>query len=213
MATKNKDIQFWERFARRYDSFILRMAMKTYGKVFNNIKANLNKGDIVLEAGTATGIISFEIAPHAQSITAFDLSPEMIKVAIERQNKINARNIEFIVADIYNLQLQTNYFDVVIASNIFHLLGRPEDALQELKRAAKNDGRIIISTVLHAHNFISKVISFLMEIAGIRVKNKWNAESYRAFIESCGLKVIDEIIIRDLMPSSFIVAKKIKDNL
>jgi ubiquinone/menaquinone biosynthesis C-methylase UbiE len=106
---------------------------ETYKSVLENIDLELKANQNVLEIGTGTGIISFSICSKVSSIVASDLSPEMVRIAIQKQKDSNIKNIDFQIQDSYNLTFADKKFDVVIASNLLHLLYNPAKPINEAK--------------------------------------------------------------------------------
>ena len=123
---QNNERRFWDRFANYYDSFIDKVFKKTYKTILENIDSELNLNQNVLEVGTGTGIIPFSIYSKVSSIIATDISPEMVRIANRKLIKSNIKNIDFQIQDSYNLKFPDKSFDIVIASNLLHLLYEPD---------------------------------------------------------------------------------------
>ena len=90
-----KERKFWDRFANTYDSFIKKIFDKTYNSILENLDSDLDTTQMVLDIGTGTGIIPFYICSKVSSVEAIDISPEMIRVAYQKQKKSNIQNINF----------------------------------------------------------------------------------------------------------------------
>jgi len=202
-----KEKKFWNSLAGRYDGFIKRIATKTYLSVFSNLKEDVTGAGHVLEIATGTGLIAFEISDYVTRVTAIDLAPEMIRVAKEKYLQQNNQNIDFLVGDATNLEFQDNFFDVIIASNVMHLLPSPGVALLEMKRILKEDGKIILPTYLHGANLQSKILSRLMGISGFQARNRWSVATFRQFVKSHGFQISKEIVIPDKIPLMYLVAR------
>lgn len=200
--------KFWDSYSKKYDSFISKHASKTYATVINNIKQELEPGSMVLEIATGTGLLSFAIASMVKHITAIDYSPRMINIAKQKQASTHTRNITFSVGNAYNLSFDKNEFDIVIASNVFHLLPSPEIALSEIKRVLKDNGTLLIPTYCHGNNIKSHILSRIMTLTGFSVWNRWSVESFRKFVTENGFMVQKEHIITDKITLSYIVASK-----
>ena len=123
---QKKERRFWDRFANYYDSFINKVFKKSYLSILENIESDLNSSQNVLEIGTGTGIIPFSICSKVSSIVATDISPKMIHIASKKLTKAKIHNIDFQIQDSYNLTFPDKSFDMVIASNLLHLLYEPE---------------------------------------------------------------------------------------
>ncbi len=204
-----KKMNFWNSVAGKYDKFVS-VYTKSYKKSLELIKSELNPNDKVLEIGAGTGIISFEIAGYVQGITALDYASGMIEIAKAKQHKLKIGNITFKNGHATQLDQPDNTFDIVIASNIFHLISEADKALWEIHRVLKNEGKAILPTYCHGENIKTLIISLLMGISGFRAENKWSTKSFKGFVENEGFTVLKETIIPDKIPLSFIVAKKNK---
>lgn len=206
--TEEKNNRFWNSFARKYDKFIAKHANETYSQSLMLMKQELSQSSVVLEIGTGTGLISFAIANQVESIKAIDYAPEMIKLANQKLEDSNFDNIQFHVGYATNIEEPDLSFDIIIASNVFHLLEEPHKALKEINRLLKETGKAILPTFCHGQSMKSRIISRVMSIAGFKAANKWSLDQYREFLEGGGMKIEKEEIINDKIPLSFIVASK-----
>jgi phosphatidylethanolamine/phosphatidyl-N-methylethanolamine N-methyltransferase len=213
MKTKVSNTEtFWNSFAIRYDRFVQNFVGKIYGKLMELIPQDLQAGARVFELGTGTGIISFGIANKVKGILAIDYSQKMIELAQEKQKACGNTNIVFKTGNAYQLEMEDKSADVVIASNILHLLEYPNRALGEVSRILKDNGKVILPTFCSGQNLKCRIYVFFMELSGFRVCNKWTANTYREFIENEGFTVSSETILKGKVPLSYIVAtKKIND--
>lgn len=93
----------------------------------------------VLEVGCASGALTAYIAKSGCIPTGVDSSSEMIELA-----KINNNDIEFLVADVFNLPFETDLFDAVIAASLINIVPDQNKAIGELSRTCKRGGMITI---------------------------------------------------------------------
>lgn len=203
-----KESRFWNSFSSRYDRFINNTLGTTYLQLFQLLKTDVAGSEKVLEVATGTGLLAFEICETVNSMIAIDLAPEMIKIAKEKQKQKNIRNIRFEVGDLCNLKFDDNVFDVVIASNVLHLLFEPEKSMAEIRRVLKPGGKAILPTFCHADNIQSRIISGLMSLFGFRARNKWSTGNFVSFIENNRFAVIKSEIIQGKIPLMYCVVKK-----
>lgn len=205
-----KETRFWNWFADKYDLFIKKTQSKIYQLILENIDLELNINFRVLEIGTGTGIVPFHICSKVSSITATDISSEMIKIAKQKQKNLNIKNIDFQVQDSYNLTLPDNSFDLVIANNVLHLLFEPEQALNEVKRVMKDNAFFIAPTFCLGENpksrMISKLVGFL---SGFKVVNQWTFDDFKSSIKNNGFSIEKALQVHGRFPLSFLVLKKI----
>jgi ubiquinone/menaquinone biosynthesis C-methylase UbiE len=205
---QNRERRFWDRFANYYDSFINKVFRKTYKGILENIESDLNLNRNVLEIGTGTGIIPFSIYSKVSSITATDISPEMVRVANQRLIKSEIKNIDFQIQDSYNLTFPDKSFDIVIASNLLHILYEPEKPINEVKRVLKDNGVFIAPTICAGENTKSKIIAAVIgSLSGFKVVNKWSINEFKNMLTNNGFIITKTVIIHDRFPLAYIVMK------
>jgi ubiquinone/menaquinone biosynthesis C-methylase UbiE len=207
-----KQNKFWDSFARKYDPFIERYAKNTYEQSIRLLKKELYRNSKVLEIGTGTGLIAFAIAEQVKEIIAIDNSSEMINVAIEKQIQSNSKNIVFQVSDANKINNPDKSFDIIVASNVFHLIPNAEEVLWEIRRILKDDGKVILPTYCHGQNIKARIISAFMGLSGFKAVNRWSTSQFRSFVENEGFVIQKEEIISDRIPLSFIVSTKSNNN-
>jgi phosphatidylethanolamine/phosphatidyl-N-methylethanolamine N-methyltransferase len=206
---QNDEKRFWDRFAKYYDSFIDKVFRKTYKTILENIDSDLNSSCNVLEIGTGTGIIPFSIYSKVSSIIATDISAEMIQIANQKLINSKIRNIDFQIQDSYNLTFPDKSFDVVIASNLFHLLYEPEKPIKEIMRVMKENGIFIAPTLCVGENTKSKIIATVIgSLSGIKVVNKWSYKEFTSMLTCYGLVINKELRIEGRLLTAYIVMKK-----
>ncbi|MFO7669022.1 MAG: methyltransferase domain-containing protein [Bacteroidales bacterium] len=206
---QKKERRFWDRFASYYDSFINKVFRKSYASILENIEPDLNLNHEVLEIGTGTGIIPFSICSKVSSIVATDISPKMVQIANQKLIKSKIRNIDFQIQDSYNLALPDKSFDMVIASNLFHLLYEPGKPLNEVIRVMREDGIFIAPTLCAGENTKSKIIaSIIGKLSGFKVVNKWSINEFKNMLINNGFIITRTVIINDKIPLAYIVMKK-----
>lgn len=180
----------------------------TYQQLYQLLKTDVAGTGKILEVATGTGLLAFEICNNVKSINAIDISPEMIKVASEKQKQRNISNITFEVGDSCNLAFEDETFDVVIASNVLHLLFEPEKSLAEIRRVLKPDGIAILPTFCHADNIQSRIISGFMSLFSFRARNKWTTKSFESFVRNNDFKIVKSEIIDGKIPLLYLLTAK-----
>ncbi|KAA3648716.1 MAG: methyltransferase domain-containing protein [Chloroflexi bacterium] len=132
------------RIAHRYDLLNRLMTMGQDAKWRTEaIKhLELDEGNKVLDLGSGTGDIAFEIAekhPHS-FVIASDFTPEMILVGKTRPQ---GTRMNWLVADAQNLPFPSNSFDGVVSGFLLRNVPDVDRALQEQKRILVDGGRVV----------------------------------------------------------------------
>ncbi|KAF5326902.1 hypothetical protein D9619_004352 [Psilocybe cf. subviscida] len=104
------------------------------------LKPNLR----LLDIGAGPGSISASLARYIPEgkVTATDISDDVLQQAREHARQVGCTNIEFQVADVYNLPFPDNTFDVVHVSQVLVHLHEPVKALKEMLRVCVPGGII-----------------------------------------------------------------------
>ena len=204
---KNTETEYWDDKASEYDNH-LKKSESAYLKIIELIKSEINKTQTLLDIGTGTGEIPIAIADHAGEIIANDFSQEMINLANTKIEESGINNVRFQIQDCHDLDYKDEMFDVIIASNLLHLLDRPEQFLSSLKRILKKNGILIIPTFLHSESLKTKIISQILKFKGHPINTRFDSNGLIEFITHCGFKVEKRIFLKNIMPILFVVATK-----
>lgn len=194
---------FWERWAKRYDSF-MEGSHRIYGKAVCRMKHSLNLNMTVLELACGTGLLSVQLAGSVKLLEATDFSAEMIKQA---KLKPRSSHLNFSVQDATNLPYSDESFDAVIISNALHIMPRPEAAVSEIKRVLKSGGLLIAPTFTAADSFLGRMKIRIMELSGFKVFNKWTPDEYLKFLRENGFNVISSDIYGGVLKLTYAEAK------
>lgn len=198
---------FWDRVAFVYDIFANIINKKVHKKLKEIVANEITKEDDVLECACGTGMLTKVVAPKSKSIIATDFSSKMLKRAKKKCKKFN--NVEFMNANIMKLEFDDDSFDVVIAANVIHLLDDPINAINELDRVSKNNGKIIIPTYMNKDDK-GNTSGFAKRVgkAGADFKRQFTYDSYKDFFNELGYKNVEYKMINGKVPCCVAVIKK-----
>jgi ubiquinone/menaquinone biosynthesis C-methylase UbiE len=98
----------------------------------------------LLDIGTGTGRMAELLAPHARHVTAFDKSPEMLRIARTRLQQLPAEAVELVQGDFTALPFADGSFDTVLFHQVLHYAQEPEGVLAEAARVVRPGGRVAV---------------------------------------------------------------------
>jgi len=100
------------------------------------------------DLGIGDGLLTLMLAEVASSVTAVDLSTEMLGQLGARAKSKGIENIELVEGDIEDLPLPDDSHDVVVASQALHHAESPARCLAEAKRILVPGGRLLVIDLL-----------------------------------------------------------------
>lgn len=101
-----------------------------------------------VDLGIGDGMLTLMLADVAESVTAVDLSPEMLRQLQARASAQGATNVETVEGDIEDLPLDGGQFDVAILSQALHHAVEPARCLAEARRVLRPGGRLLVLDLL-----------------------------------------------------------------
>lgn len=196
---------FWDVCSPVYD--FAQKRNTNYDKWNNKVRDWVPKDSTVLEIAGGTGEISIRIADKADMIICTDLSEKMLQVAKRKAKKKDIKNISFKILDAYDTGYEEDTFDVVIASQVIHLLDDPKRAADEMLRVAKD--RVILPICLEqeAKGF-GKIQIGVWKLLGFKPKYTFDQYSYAIFLRRLGFKITRAVIIKGRMPIMVVECEK-----
>ena len=101
----------------------------------------------VLDLGCGAGHLSFATAPFAESVVAYDLSPEMIGIVDREARQRKLGNLSVQRGQVEKLPFEASTFDWVVTRYSAHHWNDVPRALREVHRVLRSDGSLIIIDV------------------------------------------------------------------
>ena len=98
----------------------------------------------LLDVGTGTGRMAELLEPLADGVTALDNSPEMLRLARARLQRLAPGRVELVQGDFAALPFADAVFDTVLFHQVLHYAQAPEIVLTEAARVTRTGGRIAI---------------------------------------------------------------------
>jgi len=202
--------RFWDNQANEYDKNEERF-QQIYTKTVTKTQKYLQSGDIVLDFGCGTGLITNEIAGYVKEIQAIDISSKMIAVARIKASERNIRNINYLHANIFDSHFASNPFNVVTAFNILHLIENPVEVLRRINELLIPKGFFISATASMGEkkSWKSKLLSILSSLGIVPYIKNYKLSDLKEMIENADFHIIETESLQQNPANFFIVAKKL----
>jgi ubiquinone/menaquinone biosynthesis C-methylase UbiE len=175
--------------------------------MIKTVRGFVPDGASVLEVAAGTGAISLAVSDKASDILCTDISENMLAIAKKKAVKHSVKNISFGNINIFETGKADNAFDVVIASQVLHLIDNPEKAAAELRRITK---QMLIIPMSFTKNLrgMGKISIGLFRIIGFSPKIEFEADEYLEFLHKIGFTNCDMVNIEGKIPMGVAVWKK-----
>ena len=180
-----------EEFARQAERLAVAPAF-TDADVLERIRAAVSPTPTtrVLDLGCGPGIVSAALAPSAQEVVAFDLTPEMLEKARQRCREAGLQNVRFDLGRAEQLPFPDGSLDAVVSRLTFHHFPDPQHVLGEMVRVTRPGGRIVVADVVSSENTeeaaLHNALEILRDPSHVRMLSP--SELHR-LIEAAGLHV------------------------
>ncbi len=140
----------------------------------------------LLDVGCATGRLLIALGEAgAENVNGLDLAPRILEVA---RRKLGSRGIaaDLRAADVEDrIPWPDDSFDVVTLSGVFHHLTRPREALHEISRVVRKEGRLLI---------VDPRFPFpLRQAFNLYLRMRPSEGDYRFYSSSAVAKILDEL--------------------
>ena len=136
---KQDVIEFFDRLAPQWDADMIR-SDQIIAKILDG--AGVGQGKDVLDVACGTGVLFPDyLARQVGSVTAVDISPEMVKIAA---GKYPNENITVLCMDVEALE-DGQQFDCIMVYNAFPHFPDPEGLISTLSRHLKPGGTLTVA--------------------------------------------------------------------
>lgn len=140
----------------------------------------------VLEIGVGTGSNLALYKPGCE-VTAIDLSPGMLEKAKGKVKDAKV-SIQLLEMDAQNLQFADNTFDTIVATCVFCSIPDPIKGLQEIKRVAKPNSKVILLEHVRSDNPILGLIMDILDPLTVHIGPHINRRTVEN-VKTAGLKI------------------------
>jgi 2-polyprenyl-3-methyl-5-hydroxy-6-metoxy-1,4-benzoquinol methylase len=97
----------------------------------------------VLDVAAGTGLFGRAVAHAVSSVTAVDITPEMIEHGRKRTQADGIRNLDWQLGSAEALPFANESFDVVMSRYAIHHFAEPQAVLNEMSRVCKPGGLVV----------------------------------------------------------------------
>lgn len=116
--------------------------------------AKIEAGKIAADIGAGTGFITEGLLKKGLKVIAVDQSEAMLE---EIKIKFNKMPVDCRLGSSENLPLENDSIDYVFANMYLHHVESPENAIKEMVRTLKPNGKLIITDLdKHTHDYLIK---------------------------------------------------------
>ncbi|MEM9187696.1 MAG: methyltransferase domain-containing protein [Myxococcota bacterium] len=137
--------RFWDRIAERYAKKPV-PDEEVYQRKLEITRGYFRPDMRVFEFGCGTGSTAIAHAQHVRQIRAVDISSKMIAIARRKAEQADVDNVIFECAEIDQLDIAPETYDVVMGHSILHLLRDKERVLEKVHAMLKPGGVFVSST-------------------------------------------------------------------
>src|ERR1700693_1836870 len=111
-------------------------------------------GDVVVDLGSGTGLLSLAFAERAARVWAIDSSQAMNEYLRVKASSAELHNIETALASAVSLPLVDGIADLVVSNYCLHELRHPdkERVLAEARRVLRPGGRLVVGDMMFSFN-------------------------------------------------------------
>jgi len=139
----------------------------------------------VLDIGCGTGLFFREIAAQASLVVGVDISRKLLLKA--KQQARGFGNVFVLQADADNLPFTKSFFDVIFAFTVLQNMPKPPETLIELKRVAKENGRVIVTALKKV--FALPMFMDLLDSSGLKVVSFVDDENLKCYVSVLTLNI------------------------
>lgn len=152
----------------------LNSAVHAQGAEFDKIKQLIEAHKLahILDLGCGGGHVSYQVAPVATSVIAYDITPTMTEVVASQAKTRGLTNITTQIGTAEKLPFADHQFDAIITRYSAHHWQNLPQALFEMHRALADDGKVVIVDVLGNSNPVLNNFYRPLKLSAIPVMSK-----------------------------------------
>lgn len=182
-----------EEFTEQADSYADSSLLTDSNKVKKLVEStNISSDAQVLEVATGPGHVARGFATICETVVGIDLTEAPLRIAEQKREESDLKNIHFIRSDAELLPFDKNTFDAVVSRLALHHLQTPKIALQEMKRVCHPEGVVAIDDIIVSEH--TERGQYQNQFEQIRDPSHVRALPLSELIElftNCGLEIVN----------------------
>ncbi len=119
-----------------------RTAENSAAYLLEHLRPGMSLLDIGSGPGTITADLAARVAPGR--VTALEVTEDALALGREEVARRGVTNVDFVVADVHDLRLPDDAYDVVHAHQVLQHVADPVQALREMRRVAVPGGLVAV---------------------------------------------------------------------
>jgi ubiquinone/menaquinone biosynthesis C-methylase UbiE len=158
----------------------------------------IRPGMVVADVGAGVGYFTIRLAHRVGptgKVYANDIQPEMLSRLQDRLDEDKITNVEPVLGTQADPRLPANKIDLVLMVDVYHELAQPQRMLQQLRKALKADGRLVVVEYRKEDPTIP-----------IRPEHKMSVSEVKTEIEAEGFRLAE--VLRNLPRQNIFIFRK-----
>ncbi|WP_276388510.1 methyltransferase domain-containing protein [Eudoraea chungangensis] len=155
--------------------------------------ANLNKGEVVVDLGSGSGMDVFfaanQVGPSGEVI-GIDMTEEQLQKSVKLGKDAGFKQLVFRKGYIEEVPVVSNCIDVVISNGVINLSSDKKRVFKEAARVLKEGGRLVLSDIVTEAKLPAS-ISCNATLWAACIGGAMQVEDYKELIEEAGLKIME----------------------
>ena len=194
MNTYSKKVAV-EQFSRRSNAYVACSALMDQADLDAVVGLlDLTGVERGLDVATGTGNLAMALSPHVKDVIGIDITPGMLKLAVQAARERGLDNINNLVGDVEHLPFRESEFDVVTCRFSFHHFPGHRMSLSEMARVLRPGGRLVIEDMLSSEDTAKGEYQNKME----NLRDPSHIKHYKAseierMLQEAGLVVVDMV--------------------
>ena len=182
--------KFWDNVAKRYAAKTI-ADIDAYERKLELAQEVLEPNMCVLEIGCGTGSTAIRLSPYVNRIDAIDVSSAMLRIAKERAEDAEVRNVEFLHSSFEKHNVDAGRYDAVLAHSILHLIPELDARLADIAQWLRPGGVFISNTtcIAEVNPIVRSLLPFGNVLGLVPPLNIFDRASLRAKIEAAGFEI------------------------